>query len=589
MSSTVLNFINHEPLSSHDDTFISFWHLTSDSATTSPPVWPSPVELSLGENIVWIRSDVPFLLACANISKGVGHRDQADCGHNSWTKDLYAEFQPLLFNYPLIPEKFHPLHQEFEPSVAARRMFVEHIVVTITECQQEDAVEPNEEYKLQLTSDDDGAYIKCAISSFNGGYYALQTLRQLLYKHSKTSELVLYTPYAPVVITDKPRFSHRGLNLDIARNRISPGAVMRKIDGKAATKLNRLHLHATDAQSWPLEISALPELARRGAYHPSQTWTCAILENVQKHGKRRGVEVFIEIDTPGHTASTHHSFPELITAYNQQPWQPYAEEPPSGPLKLNSAPVHDFLKILLGDLLPHSAKFSRYFHIGGDEINAKACELDPGIRSSSPDVIRPGLQVLVDVVLAKVSQTGLTPVAWEELLLDWNIELPKSTIIQVWRSHERLASVVERGHRAIFGPSTQWYLDGSHGAWVDPDRNNKDTPVKSRFIDWCSPYKNWRQVCSYDPFDGVPADLHHLIHGGEVHLWAELTADVTLDSKLWPRAATAAETLWARRGKVDEHMTRRLAEFIERLVLQGIGASVAQMEWSLRNFGGSLM
>lgn len=32
----------------------------------------------------------------------------------------------------------------------------------------------------------------------------------------------------------------------------------------------------------------------------------------------RGVEVYVDIDMPGHTASIWHAYPELITAYDQR-------------------------------------------------------------------------------------------------------------------------------------------------------------------------------------------------------------------------------------------------------------------------------
>ena len=145
-------------------------------------------------------------------------------------------------------------------------------------------------------------------------------------------------------IKDRPEFEHRGLNLDISRNRISPEDVMRTLEAMSLSRLNRLHLHATDSQSWPLEIPSLPDLALKGAYHKSQIWSVKDLRNVQEHGAFLGVEVYIEIDMPGHTASIHHGYPNPITAYNQQPWDPYAMEPPSGQLKLNSPEVRKFLR-----------------------------------------------------------------------------------------------------------------------------------------------------------------------------------------------------------------------------------------------------
>ena len=38
------------------------------------------------------------------------------------------------------------------------------------------------------------------------------------------------------------------------------------------------------------------------------------------------------------------------------------------------------------------------------------------------------------------------------------------------------------------------------------------------------------------------------MEGGEVHMWNEQTDPVNLDSRVWPRAAAAAEVLWS--GKI---------------------------------------
>ena len=81
----------------------------------------------------------------------------------------------------------------------------------------------------------------------------------------------------------------------------------------------------------------------------------------------------------------------------------------------------------------------------------------------------------------------------------------------------------------------------------------------------------------------------HLLVGGEVHLWSELTDSVNLDGKLWPRAAAAAEILWKGPvgvGGVSEGVTRRLAEWRERVVGKGVRAEVVQMTWCLMNEGG---
>lgn len=71
-------------------------------------------------------------------------------------------------------------------------------------------------------------------------------------------------------------------------------------------------------------------------------------------------------------------------------------------------------------------------------------------------------------------------------------------------------------------------------------------------------------MLSFDPLADIPEEQKHLIIGGEVHLWGELTDSVNLDNMLWPRAAAAAELLWRGKGEVGERTSRRLAEMRER-------------------------
>ena len=380
-------------------------------------------------------------------------------------------------------------------------------------------------------------------------------------------------------------FSHRGLHVDISRNQIFPSDILRTIEALSLNKFNRLHLHATDSQSWPLEVPALPELAAQGAYDECQVWSTADLREVQSFGYLRGVEVYVEIDLPSHAAAISHAYPELIAGHNAQPWSRYALEPPAGQLKLNSPEVPTFMSTLLGDVLPRTSIFSSHFHFGGDELNREIYLLDPTVKSSSMDVIRPLLQKFFDHALSLAAPYGQTPILFEDVLLEWGLKLPKSTIFQSWKSHSSFTAILEKGHRALFGPSTHWYLDQGYGSWLDPDPSNPDSCVKPPYLDWAAPYKNWRQIYSYDLFADVTEKQKRLIAGGEVCLWGELTDSVNLEQKLWPRVAAAGEILWKGPMKVEEATTRRLAEMRERLVAMGMRAEMVQMEWSLRNEG----
>jgi hexosaminidase len=90
---------------------------------------------------------------------------------------------------------------------------------------------------------------------------------------------------------------------------------------------------------------------------------------------------------------------------------------------------------------------------------------------------------------------------------------------------------------------------------------------------------------AYDPLSGIPEQHHHLVIGGEAHMWAEQTDPVNVDQMIWPRAAAAAEILWS--GAKDVHGANRsqieaaprLSEMRERLVAMGVRAEPIQMPY----------
>ena len=226
--------------------------------------------------------------------------------------------------------------------------------------------------------------------------------------------------------------------------------------------MNRLHLHVTDGQSWPLEIPSLPGLSQKGAYMAGLSYSPAVLDQIQVYGADRGIEVILEIDMPGHTSSVAFSYPDLITAFNVQPdWDTYAAEPPSGSIKLNSSAVYDFLGKLWNDLLPRLYPHSAYFHTGGDEVKANAYLLDETVRSNDSSVIQPLLQKFLDFNHDKVRAAGLTPVVWEEMLLEWNLTLGSDVVVQTWQSDDAVLQTVQKGHKALVGNYNFWVRPSS--------------------------------------------------------------------------------------------------------------------------------
>jgi hexosaminidase len=593
-------------------------------------IWPRPLHLQHGSSVLWLAQDVQFHyrpikasnhmpwwhleglqkimqnLYCPNIQYKhhlgdisrqafqtceVSKSKKPDVSTEELLRSAFKRLKETVFNQNFVPSKFYPRDALFEPDLNGTRKYVKLLHVEETNSFEDGHATQlslkREAYTIDLLSD---GHVWIKVASANAALHAFETFAQLFYMHSR-SKMDIYTPFAPLKITDQPAFEHRGLNLDISRNRIFPDDVMRVIGAMASNKLNKLHIHASDAQSWPLDIPALPDLARKGAYDISQIWSARDLEEIQRHGALHGVEVFVEIDLPGHTTSIGHAYPSLIAAANQRPWSVYAAQPPAGQLKLNSPEVYTFITTLLQDLLPRLQRFSKLFHLGFDEINSNVYNIDPTVNSTSSAVLQPLLQSLTDHILSLTKTHQFTPIVWEEALLEWNLTLPKSTIIQTWRSTSSLARVLSKGHQAIFGSQSHWYLGCGFGALYDPADpsrpSNNYSLVNPPYADECGPYKNWRLVYSYSPLADIPTSQRHLVLGGEVHMWGEQIDSVILDGMLWPRAGAAAEVLWSGPGrKPDEETTRRLAEMRERLVARGVAAGMVTMEWCLKNKGG---
>lgn len=155
-----------------------------------------------------------------------------------------------------------------------------------------------------------------------------------------------------------------------------------------------------------------------------------------------------------------------------QPHAQYGAEPPAGQLD----PLEPFTYTVLGELIKEWAhQFpDAQVHIGGDEINfncwktsdrlrdfisnrshrAKYEEALPPILKSVLDENRMRrtasgsqsgedklLEVYLDRAMGMFLSQGKRPIVWEEIVLEHNVKVPDSTIVQVWKS----ASNAKRG------------------------------------------------------------------------------------------------------------------------------------------------
>ena len=118
-----------------------------------------------------------------------------------------------------------------------------------------------------------------------GALRGLETLAQLVEYSPSSGRYLLRS--APWHIADRPQFAHRGLMIDTARHWLPVTAIKRQIDALAATKMNTLHWHATDAASFPLELQTFPRLAAAGAFSLGaahrMTYSVAEQEEIVEH------------------------------------------------------------------------------------------------------------------------------------------------------------------------------------------------------------------------------------------------------------------------------------------------------------------
>ena len=119
------------------------------------------------------------------------------------------------------------------------------------------AVPPN----VDAAAPNPAATITISISAYSvyGFMHAIQTLAQIIKYDAIKGQ---YTVVAPLLVEDHPRFPHRELMLDAARFYLPLPLLRAAVDAMAVVKMNVLHVHATDSESFPLVLQKRPEFNR---------------------------------------------------------------------------------------------------------------------------------------------------------------------------------------------------------------------------------------------------------------------------------------------------------------------------------------
>jgi hexosaminidase len=409
------------------------------------------------------------------------------------------------------------------------------------------SLDQDESYTLDIDSSRIALHAKTDIGALRG----LETLLQLA--QPAGTDFI----FPAVHIEDAPRFPWRGLMLDSGRHFLPLEVIYRTLDGMAAVKLNVLHWHLTEDQGFRVESHVFPKLhglGSNGLYYTQQQ-----VRDVIAYASARGIRVVPEFDMPGHSTSWLVGYPSLGSAPG-----PYSVQTTFGihdaALDPTRESTYKFLDAFLGEmahLFPDA-----YMHIGGDESNGKQWAANPHIQAfmrahslKTSQQLQAWFNTRVEKILAKYHKRM---VGWDEIL---SPDLPRDAVIQNWHGTEFLIDAAKQGHNGIY--SHAYYIDHMYTAadvfLADPIPAGSDlTPEQTK-----------------------------LILGGEACMWGEHISPLTIDSRIWPRAAVVAERFWSpAAGRDVDDMYRRLA--VESIRLDAAGLThLSYPERALRQLAGT--
>ncbi|KAF8479979.1 N-acetylhexosaminidase [Gautieria morchelliformis] len=427
---------------------------------------------------------------------------------------------------------------------AAKMLTTMSISISISSEAILDLTERSEGYTLTVPSD--GSTAELTAESTLGLFRGLTTFSQLWYQLQNTT----YTVQTPVKI-----YAYRGFMLDTARN-----FELYSTYGRPSI---------TDTQSWPLQVAAVPELSAAGAYSSESVYSQTDVKDIISYAGA-------EIDTPGHTGSIAFSHPELVACSQASPWSIFANEPPSGQLRLTS---NKSISLATSIFRSVSSDFpSKYLSTGGDELNTACYSQDNETQAelkASGQTLEQALNTFTQAIHSTLKAAGKTPVVWEEMVLDHNVTLSNDTIAMVWISSQNVASVVQKGFHVVHAASDFLYLDCGAGEWIGDDIANS----------WCDPFKTWQKIYSFDPLANLTSHQAKFILGGETLLWTEQSDPSNLDSIVWPRAAASAEVFWTGPTLPDgtvrngSEALSRLHDLRYRFIERGVRAIPLQPLW----------
>ena len=368
-------------------------------------------------------------------------------------------------------------------------------------------LQPNEDESYSLTVKAEGVAIEAPTDI--GVLRGLETLLQLL----SADEAGYYLPCAE--IRDRPRFTWRGLLIDVGRHFQPVEVIKRNLDAMAAVKLNVFHWHLTEDQGFRVESRVFPKLHQLGS--DGLFYTQDQIRDIVAYAADRGIRVMPEFDIPGHSTSWLVAYPEFASAPG-----PYEIERHFGVFGPAFNPTDERIYAFFDKFFTEMAGLfpDPYLHIGGDEVNPDQWNANKAIQAYLKKNGLAGnhaLQAYFNTRILKIlTKRGKKMVGWDEI---FQPGLPTNIVIHSWRGTQALVEAAQKGYQGIL----------SNGYYIDLCQ-----PAAEHYLN-----------------DPVPAGSplteaeKALVLGGEATMWGEMVTPETIDSRIWPRTAAIAERLWS--------------------------------------------
>ncbi len=409
----------------------------------------------------------------------------------------------------------------------------------------------------------------------------IQSINQLL----PVGPTLIPTAIPALHIVDKPRYSWRGLHLDVARHFFPVSDIKKYIDYMAMYKLNTFHWHLTDDQGWRIEIKKYPKLTEVGAWRdgtiighalerPQQFnnekyggfYTQDEIREVVQYAKDRHITIIPEIEMPGHATAALAAYPELSCTggpfKTEQAWGIFADVFCAG-----NEQTYTFLEDVLTEV---AALFpSPVIHIGGDEVPKTRWQACPKCQAHIAAENLKNENELQSYFIDRIAQFLQTKdkriIGWDEIM---DGGLPDKALVMSWRGTAGGIKAAEQQHGVVMTPTSHLYFDYYQGEQeLEPLAFGGYTPLS--------------KVYSFNPTpDKLTPSEKRFILGAQANLWTEYIPTFNqVEYMLFPRIAAASEVFWTNpENKNWDGFKQRMQEQYKRYAALGINYSTSAFQ-----------